>query len=226
MDRCHRGDWHAGDRGRLLAASPGSGLGEFADGVGQLTKASSSAPGSKSTVAFACTSRRPLFLDEPGRAMVLDPATQTPRRLQLCRHRRPRRVDQCFHHRVERRGSSLQLVTCVLHEDTAAFPPETPPVSATTPFDSVTRLQVSNLFRRLEAVNTAALPHAPSSTSGCSASLYIRSCTTCAPTTLTYGSSERLTPEMESVWSWFDTVLGTASWASPRYFCMNVGADP
>jgi hypothetical protein len=110
--------------------------------------------------------------------------------------------------------------------NTAAFPPETPPFSATTPSDSVTRLQVSDLFRRLQAVDMAALPHAPSSTSGCTASLYIRSCTTCTPTTLTYGSAESLTPEMESVWSWFDTVLGTATWAKPRYFCMNVGADP
>jgi hypothetical protein len=112
------------------------------------------------------------------------------------------------------------------HANTAAFPPEKPPISPTIPFDSVTRLQVSDLFRRLEAVDLAALPHAPSSTGGCSASLYIRSCTTCAPTTLTYGSPESLTPEMESVWSWFDTILGTNDWAKPRTFCMQVGADP
>jgi hypothetical protein len=108
------------------------------------------------------------------------------------------------------------------YANTAAFPPETPPLSVTTPSDSVTRAQVSDL----QAVNMAALPHAPSSTSGCSASLYIRSCTTCAPTTLTYGSSESLTPEMESVWSWFDTILGVSHWANPRNFCMQVGADP
>ncbi len=109
--------------------------------------------------------------------------------------------------------------------NTAAFPPETPPLSATTPFDSVTRRQVSDLFSRLQAVNLAALPHAPAATSGCTASLYVRSCTTCAPTTLTYGSAESVTPEMESVWSWFDTVLSASPWANPRNYCAQVGAE-
>ena len=111
------------------------------------------------------------------------------------------------------------------YANTAAFPPETPPFSVTTPSDSVTRAQVSDLFRRLQAVDMAALPHAPSSASGCTASLYIRSCTTCTPTTLTYGSAESLTPEMESVWSWFDTILSASPWANPRYFCLEIGAD-
>jgi hypothetical protein len=72
----------------------------------------------------------------------------------------------------------------------------------------------------------ASLPHAPLATNGCSASLYLRPCDTCTPTTLSYGSPESLTPEMESVWSWFDTILGDDGRANPRYFCASAGADP
>jgi hypothetical protein len=53
----------------------------------------------------------------------------------------------------------------------------------------------------------------------------LRPCDTCTPPTLTYGSPESLTPEMESVWSWFDTVLGVDSSANPRGYCTTVGAD-
>jgi hypothetical protein len=108
----------------------------------------------------------------------------------------------------------------------AAFPPEKPPLSVLTPSREVTRVQKSNLFRQLEAVDLASLPHAPLATDGCSASLYIRSCYDCPVTTLTYGSAASITPEMESVWAWFDTVLGVDHVANPRGYCATVGADP
>jgi hypothetical protein len=118
-------------------------------------------------------------------------------------------------------GGSIQWWT-----NTDPFPPETPPYSATTASKGLTRIQVSDLFRRLAAVDMASLPHEPLPTNGCSGSLYLRPCDTCTPTTLTYASPESLTPEMESVWSWFDTILGVDSQANPRCYCLTVGADP
>jgi hypothetical protein len=107
----------------------------------------------------------------------------------------------------------------------AAFPPESSPLSLTAPSHSLTRTQINDLFRRLGSLDLSALPHAPPGTNGCSASLYFRPCTTCAATTLNYGSSESLTPEMEPIWAWFDSVLEADHAANPRNYCMTVGAD-
>ncbi|MBN2574821.1 MAG: hypothetical protein JXP73_09670 [Deltaproteobacteria bacterium] len=105
---------------------------------------------------------------------------------------------------------------------TERFEPESPPANPTIP-DEFDRTQMNDLFSRLAALDVDSLPHAPLDDSqGCRASLYFRLCAGCAPKTITYPSSESVSPEMESVWSWFDQIVTPAIYpavSSPRQFC-------
>jgi len=79
---------------------------------------------------------------------------------------------------------------------------------------------MNDLFSRLTGVDVAALPHDPvSGLERCRPFLYFRLCADCAPTTLSYPAPESVSPEMESVWAWFDQIVATGFLANPRYFC-------
>ena len=124
------------------------------------------------------------------------------------------------------RGDVTGVGTLYGWSDTATFPAETPPSVDVLNSSSLSSTQLGSLFEGLAALDTTSLPHEPLSANGCSASLFFRTCTTCTPTTLSYPSSESLTPEMESVWSWFDSVVGSLTAANPRNYCRPVGAEP
>ena len=66
----------------------------------------------------------------------------------------------------------------------------------------------------------ASLPHAPvAGLERCRPSLYLRLCARCPATTLTYPAPESVSPEMESVWVWFDQIMTTATTGNPRNYC-------
>jgi len=110
---------------------------------------------------------------------------------------------------------------------TPAFPPESQPASLSLASTSVPSYKLTDLWKRLAALNTTAMPHEPLATNGCTAIFYFRLCRTCTGTTLTYGAPASLTPEMEPIWSWLDDVIGSASSRyHPRNYCIPVGADP
>jgi hypothetical protein len=63
------------------------------------------------------------------------------------------------------------------------------------------------LFRLLTAVDYSGLPHPPGPWSECYPLLIFRSCATCEPVRLDYGSAPDLLPEMQSVYDWLDRRL-------------------
>jgi hypothetical protein len=101
---------------------------------------------------------------------------------------------------------------------TASFPPESLPGNLTA-MHPLTSTDTDDLFLRLAGVNVSALPHGPSTTSDCQATLYFRLCEGCAANTLTYNSADQIGPEMELIWSWFDRMLGATAMTNPRNFC-------
>jgi len=80
--------------------------------------------------------------------------------------------------------------------------------------------QVNDLIARLAVIDLASLPHASTSATDCSAKLFVRTCASCPSETLTYAAADQLVPEFESVWAWFDEVLGSpTSVTNPRTYC-------
>jgi hypothetical protein len=99
------------------------------------------------------------------------------------------------------------------------FSPETPPSNATGSY-TLTSAQTDPLFARLAAVDFTSLPHAATGFVECYPRLYFRLCTSCATTTLNYSIPAQLAPEMESVWAWFDQLLGSpTAQPNPRRYC-------
>ncbi|HEX7507543.1 MAG TPA: hypothetical protein VF550_12270, partial [Polyangia bacterium] len=99
-----------------------------------------------------------------------------------------------------------------------SFPPEVPPSSATGTY-TVTTTQADDLFSRLALVDLTSLPHATTIAAECYPTLYLRTCATCAATTLSYHVAAQLLPEMERVWMWFDQLLGASAATNPRNYC-------
>lgn len=97
------------------------------------------------------------------------------------------------------------------------FPPEMP-VSGYAGSYTVTADVMKDLFTRLANVDFSSLPH-PASVVECSPRLYFRQCKNCPATLLNYNRASQLVPEIESVWSWFDSVLTAASPTNPRNYC-------
>ena len=98
------------------------------------------------------------------------------------------------------------------------FSPETPPSSATGTY-TLTSAQTDDLFSRLAALNTTSLPHATTGFVECYPTLYYRLCTGCTTTTLNYSIPAQVSPEMDSVWLWFDQFLGGTAATNPRNYC-------
>ena len=106
-------------------------------------------------------------------------------------------------------------------DSTEGFEPESPPANPMASYE-IDRTQMNDLFSRLAALDVASLPHDPvSGLERCRPYLYFRLCAGCTPTTLSYPAPESVSPEMESVWSWFDQIVKPALYPmiNPRYFC-------
>jgi hypothetical protein len=99
-----------------------------------------------------------------------------------------------------------------------AFSAETPPPNPTGT-QALSREDTDDLFLRLAGVPTATLPHEAGGGSDCHASFYFRLCEGCAVRTVSYDGAERVLPEMELIWSWFDRILGPGAATNPRRFC-------
>jgi hypothetical protein len=108
---------------------------------------------------------------------------------------------------------------------TERFAPESPPAKAESTHE-LNRTQLNDLFTRLAAVDVDALPHAPlAGLERCHPTLYFRLCADCAPKTLSYPAPESVSPELASVWAWFDQIVTTGLLPAvhPRYFCSGGG---
>jgi hypothetical protein len=53
----------------------------------------------------------------------------------------------------------------------------------------------------------------------CSTSFYFRTCTGCTPITIQYVTAQEVAPEMDTVWWWFDQILGASAPTHPRNYC-------
>jgi hypothetical protein len=100
----------------------------------------------------------------------------------------------------------------------AAFPTNTPPPNPTGT-QALTREDTDDLFLRLAGTSTSTLPHEPGPASDCRATFSFRLCDGCAVRTVSYDRAERVLPELELAWSWFDRILGPTAAANPRNFC-------
>ena len=100
----------------------------------------------------------------------------------------------------------------------ASFSPETPPSNANTS-SNLTRAQTDDLFARLASVSFSSLPHATSTWAECESMFYYRACQGCTAVNLKYIFPSQASPEMDSVWLWFDQVLGATANTNPRNFC-------
>ena len=98
------------------------------------------------------------------------------------------------------------------------FSPESPPSSATGTY-SLTRAQADDLFARLASVSFAGLPHSTTTWAECESMFYYRACQGCTPITLSYIFPAQASPEMDSVWLWFDQLLGASATTNPRNYC-------
>jgi len=107
--------------------------------------------------------------------------------------------------------------TVVTWDRVGLFPPEMP-VSSYAGSYTVSAAALTDLFARLANIDFSLLPHAASAVD-CSPSLYFRQCKACAVIQLDYNRASQLVPEIESVWAWFDPVLGAAAVTNPRNYC-------
>jgi hypothetical protein len=103
-------------------------------------------------------------------------------------------------------------------EQVSPFSPESPPSSATGTY-TLTLAQTDDLFARVASVNTASLPH-PVTWQECSITFYFRACTGCTPVTIQHVTAAAVAPEMDSVWLWFDNLLGRSAVTNPRNYCI------
>ncbi len=97
------------------------------------------------------------------------------------------------------------------------FSPEQPPSSATGTY-TLTAAETDDLFARVASVSTSALPHAAGWLE-CYTSFYFRPCAGCSPVTIEYGGADEVAPEMDTVWWWFDQILGASAPTHPRNYC-------
>jgi len=102
--------------------------------------------------------------------------------------------------------------------DTAGFAPETPPSDPTTTYP-LAQDDATSLWLRLVGVPLTEIPHGTIGSTGCNASLYFRHCQGCAGFTVRYSAPEQVTPQLDPLWSWFDSILGSTSAGNPREFC-------
>lgn len=105
------------------------------------------------------------------------------------------------------------------------FEPENVPSnpSTTMEFD---RARLNDLFSRLAALDLASLPHAPvTGPEKCRPNLYFRLCAGCTAKTLSYPAVESVSPEMNEVWAWFDSIVWNARdlVVNPHRFCESGG---
>ena len=98
------------------------------------------------------------------------------------------------------------------------FSPMSPPSSATGTY-TLSSAQVDDLFSRVAVVNTTSLPHAPTSSVECSVLVYYIGCKSCLSYSVNYTVPAQVSPEMESVWAWFDQFLGASAATNPRNYC-------
>ena len=98
------------------------------------------------------------------------------------------------------------------------FSPMSPPSSATGTY-TLSSTQVDDLFARVVGVNTTSLPHAPTSAAECTVLVYYIGCKSCSTFSITYTVAAQVSPEMESVWAWFDQFLGASAATNPRNYC-------
>jgi hypothetical protein len=105
-------------------------------------------------------------------------------------------------------------------ESAFAFAPETPPPNPTS-FRTLTLADSDDLFLRLAGVPTASLPHPPAIASSCRPTFSFRLCDGCPTRSVDYDTPAQVLPEMESIWLWFDRILGASAPTNPRNFCPN-----
>jgi hypothetical protein len=106
-------------------------------------------------------------------------------------------------------------------KNTPSFRPVTEPATQSDGIHKLSSTQTRDLLARLAALygQVGSLPHAGASAAECSTSLYFELGGTYQPITLDYETPSTVAPEMESVWSWFDQVLGADAWTNPRTYC-------
>ena len=102
-----------------------------------------------------------------------------------------------------------------------AFAPEAPPSNPTSS-RALTLDDSDDLFLRLAGVPTASIPHPPAVASSCRPTFSFRLCDGCPVRTVDYDSPQQVLPEMESIWLWFDRILGASARTNPRNFCVGV----
>jgi len=101
--------------------------------------------------------------------------------------------------------------------DASSFSPEDPPSDAVA--TALAQDDFDSLFLRAAGIRASDLPHDPEATGACRATLYYRLCKGCGINTVTYGDPASVSPELEPLWSWFDSVLGEADPSNPRNYC-------
>jgi hypothetical protein len=100
----------------------------------------------------------------------------------------------------------------------AAFSPASPPSNATSSATLSTE-QVNDLFGRFASAGVSALPHPSTSGVECGVSISYSACESCSALAVQYTIPEQVSPEMDSVWAWFDQVLGASVQTNPRNYC-------
>jgi hypothetical protein len=98
------------------------------------------------------------------------------------------------------------------------FSPTSPPSSATGTY-TLSSAQVDDLFARVVGVNTSSLPHALVTPAECSILVYYIGCKSCSSFSISYTVPAQVSPEMESVWAWFDQFLSASAATNPRNYC-------
>lgn len=99
-----------------------------------------------------------------------------------------------------------------------AFAPTAPPSNASSS-TTLTSDQVNDLFGRFASSGVAALPHPPTSGVECGVGISYTACQGCSALTVSYTIPAQVSPEMDSVWAWFDQALGADATANPRNYC-------
>ena len=101
---------------------------------------------------------------------------------------------------------------------TSHFLPPSAPANPTETY-TLSSAQIDDLFARVVGVNTSSLPHATTSSAECSVLVYYIGCKSCSSFSINYTVPAQVSPEMESVWAWFDQLLGASAATNPRNYC-------
>jgi len=119
-------------------------------------------------------------------------------------------------------GPALEVLddgTIHVWDQVMQFDPLQPPATFARTIQ-VSDSQIADLYARWSHTDTSSLPHPIGPAAEGYPSLYVRDCAVCTATTISYFGATQLEPEMESVWSWFDTALaGEPATNRPRDFC-------